>query len=161
MDSFTLISGHEGLQLHVYKDTDGSDTIGYGFHLDTLTVSQKVMLSTNHGGNWQNIYHTGITSDEATSLLKDRIEEISSWLDETFPWYRKLSQTRQSVLMDMTYEMGEGSSSKGTGIFGFKHFLASMAQGDWEGAVKQMESSHWAGQVREREQEDALLILQG
>jgi GH24 family phage-related lysozyme (muramidase) len=161
MDSFTLISGHEGLRLSVYKDTDGSDTIGYGFHLDTLEVNQKVMLAANHGGNWQNIYHTGITSIEAASLLNDRIKDITGWLDETFPWFIKLSQIRQAVLTDMVYEMGEGSSSQGTGIFGFKHLLAAMAIGDWDEAVRQMENSHWASQVPDREQEDALLILQG
>lgn len=161
MDAFTLISGHEGLRLKVYKDNDGSDTIGYGIHLNILTIEQKAMLSAAHGGNWQNIYQEGITTVEADILLRDKITALTQWLNDTFPWFKNLSETRQAVLIDMTYELGEGSASRGTGIMGFKHFLAAMAVGNWQTAVQCITGTRWAKQVPNREKNDAVLILQG
>jgi GH24 family phage-related lysozyme (muramidase) len=161
MDAVSLIAAHEGLRLRVYKDTDGSDTIGYGFHINILTLDQKRMLADNHGNDWANIYRTGITPDEAMTLLSARVGELIDRAKELFPWFINLSETRQAVLIDMMYEMGEGSSSQGTGLLGFKHFLASLAVGDWSAAVQNIMGSHWAKQVPAREENDALLILQG
>lgn len=161
MDAVSLISGHEGLRLRVYKDTDGSDTIGYGFHLNILSFNQKAMLAANHGGDWANIYKTGITFEEATSLLTDRVNELIARAKILFSWFVNLSVTRQAVIIDMMYEMGEGSASRGTGLMGFKHFLAAMATGDWQTAVNNINGTHWAKQVPSREQNDALLIMQG
>jgi lysozyme len=159
MTALELIEAHEGLRLFVYKDTDGSDTIGYGFHLDRLTPAQKARLIAAHG-SMEAIYRHGITYAEASLLASDVVDGLTTWATQTFPWFRGLSETRQAVILDMAYELGEGRPGR-DGLLGFPKFLAAMARGDVITAIAEMGNSHWAKQVPSREQNDAKLLATG
>lgn len=159
MTALDLIEAHEGLRLFVYKDTDGADTIGYGFHLDRLTPAQKARLIATHG-SIEAVYQHGITYAEASLLTSDVANDLALWASRTFPWFRGLSETRQAVIIDMAYELGEGRVGR-DGLLAFQKFLAAMARGDIPTAIAEMGNSHWAKQVPAREQNDAKLLAAG
>ena len=159
MTALDLIEAHEGLRLFVYKDSDGSDTFGYGFHLDRLTAAQKATLIKNHG-SMAAVYQHGITFAEASLLTSDVVDGLTAWATQTFPWFHGLSETRQAVIIDMAYELGEGRPGR-DGLLGFPKFLAALARGDVITAIAEMGNSHWAKQVPSREQNDAKLLATG
>jgi lysozyme len=159
MTALELIESHEGLRLFPYKDTNGEETIGYGFHLDRLTSAEKARLIAAHG-SMAAIYQHGITYAEASLLTSDVVDGLTAWATQTFPWFHGLSETRQAVIIDMAYELGEGRPGQ-DGLLGFPKFLAAMARGDIPDAVAEMKNSHWATQVPSREQNDAKLLAAG
>jgi lysozyme len=159
MTALELIEAHEGLRLFVYKDNDGSDTVGFGFHLDRLTPAEKARLIASHG-SMEAVYQNGITYAEACLLTSDVVDELTTWAAKTFPWFLKLSETRQAVIIDMAYELGEGRPGR-SGLLGFQKFLAAMARSDYSSAVAEMKNSAWANQVPGREQNDAKLLAAG
>ena len=157
MKAAELIAGHEGLRLVAYKDR-GAIAIGYGQHFDSLTNDQRAWLTAAHGSVLLAL--TGITFEEAWRLLTERVAALEAWATAQFPWFAGLSETRQAVVVDMAYELGEGRPGK-TGLLGFPHFLAACAGGDFPTAVAEMNASHWADQVPSRAKNDALLFLNG
>ncbi len=110
---------NEGLRLKVYRCPAGKLTIGVG----------------------RNLEDNGITKDEAVMLLENDISRVERELDQKLPWWRQLSEVRQRVVMDMSFNMGLPS------LLGFKQTLAALKRGDYEAAAKGMEDSKWYEQV--------------
>jgi len=161
VNAFELISAHEGLRLIPYHDpSDGSWTVGFGQHLDSLTIEQRARLSAPYGGDMTQVMSRGITLDDARQLLRERITRLEAWAGSYFPWFSKLSETRRAVLIDMAYELGEGRAGK-SGLLGFPQFIAAIAKGDVAEAIKEMNGSRWAMQVPQRETNDAKLWAEG
>lgn len=117
----------EGVKLFLYYDQMGFATIGIGRLIDA-----------RRGG--------GITLTEAQYLLQNDITRTKLQLEETFPWVTGLSDARYGVLLNMAFNMGVA------GLGGFRDFLASVAQGNYELAAQQMLESVWAKQVGPRAQ---------
>lgn len=159
MNAFDLISAHEGLRLIPYRDRKGELTVGFGQHLDSLTADQKARLCAKHG-DMQAVMVRGITLEEAKQLLEEGVATLTAWAYSTFPWFAKLTTTRQAVMLDMAYELGEGRPGK-SGLLGFPRFLFRASAGDVQGAVNEMNNSHWAEQVPAREENDAKLWAEG
>ena len=111
----------EGLRLKPYKDTAGNLTIGVGRNLDA----------------------EGITEQEALYLLNNDIHQVENELTKV-PNFSQLSDPRQRVLIQMTFNMGLG------GIMEFKDMWAAIQAQDWDGAAKAMLNSLWAKEVGER-----------
>ena len=65
-------------------------------------------------------------------------------LDLHWPWWRKLSNVRQRVLMNMIFNLGSA------GLDEFKNTLAFIEQGAYGRAAANMRISRWARQVGER-----------
>ncbi len=158
MKAVDLIAAHEGLRLAAYPDVNLAMTIGYGQHVDSLTIDQRAWLTAAHGSVLAAM--KGITFDEARRLLSETVARLEAWAAAEFPWFAALCETRQAVIIDMAYELGEGRPNK-DGLLGFPHFLACCAAGDFPGAIREMNQSHWARQVPGREKNDALLLLAG
>jgi lysozyme len=112
----------EGLRLKPYTDTVGKLTIGIGRNLDDK----------------------GISRDEAFVLLDNDIAECIGDLRGSFPWFDKLTEARQCVLINMRFNLG------GKGLRTFKQTLMSIERGDYVGAARNMRISKWAGQVGAR-----------
>ena len=95
----------EGFRGTSYKDTEGHTTIGYGFDVDA-----------------------GITEPEAAALVLAQLEERHNAL-LAFTWYRQLDDVRQSVCLDMSFNLGLN------GLLGFPHMIAALERQDWSSAA--------------------------
>jgi lysozyme len=112
----------EGLRLKPYRCTAGKLSIGVGRNLDDV----------------------GISETEALVLLDHDIEKVIAQLNYHLAWWHKLSEPRQRVLINMTFNMGIGT------VLTFKKTLALIETGKYPESAKAMLQSRWAKQVGER-----------
>ena len=125
---------HEGLRLKPYRCTAGKLTIGVGRNLDDCGISQK----------------------EAYVLLDNDIRNCEQQLLDEIPViYNALDEVRQSVLLNMCFNLGL------KGLLGFNNTLAFIAAGDWERAANGMLASKWAKQVGMRAIELSEMMRKG
>lgn len=129
----SMIKKHEGIRLKPYKDSVGKLTIGIGRNLDDV----------------------GITEDEAEIMLMNDIDRCFYNLNYHLPWFQKIDETRQMVLVDMCFNLGI------FGLLGFKKTLECIRIGDYEGASIHMLDSKWASQVGNRAKELAEMMKKG
>ena len=109
---------HEGYRKHMYKDTEGYTTIGYGLNLDA-----------------------GMDEELASFICEFLANRIDNQLFSEFIWYRHLSQKRKDVLINMVFNLGlDGFKKFGKTIF-------KLDKGDFDGAAVEMLDSKWARQV--------------
>ena len=99
-----MIAKHEGVVLHVYKDSLGIDTIGIGRNLAhrgievaELDYMQKTM---------NEIFSDGITVDDAYFLAGNDIDIVELELLRSHSIVSQLDAVRQMVLIDMAFNMG-------------------------------------------------------
>jgi lysozyme len=123
----------EGKRNKVYKDSLGIETIGVG----------------------RNIRDVGLSDDEVMYLLGNDIERVIVDLDKRLPWWRQMSEPRQSVLADMCFNMGINK------LCSFINTLKAMESGDYSGAADGMLASLWAKQVHGRAVELARIMKTG
>ena len=119
-----IIKRHEGFRSKPYRCTADKLTIGYGTNLDN-----------------------GITEKEAATLLHLRVTEIEDYLDSVYPWYSKLCEEHQGVLINMTYNLGLDGLAK------FKNMLLAWEKNDFIQVAIEMKNSKWARQVGSRANE--------
>lgn len=112
----------ENLKLKPYVDSVGKLSIGIGRNLDDR----------------------GITVEEAFYLCRNNIKECKVDLDKNLPWWRKLDNNRQIVILDMCFNMGI------TKLLKFVNTLNAMKNGRYEDAAKGMENSLWYKQTKRR-----------
>lgn len=117
---------HEGCRLSVYQDTVGVWTIGYG-HTKGITKDTKP-----------------ITQQQADEWLKEEMIESIKALKAAYPWVVDLDKVRQTVLVNMCFNLGINRLSK------FKNTLRFVEVGDYKNAALNMEKSLWAAQVGQR-----------
>jgi len=125
------IKRHEGLNLFVYQDTQGHDTLGYGHLLSR-----------------------GITPAAAEFILH---EDISSAYQQArmLRGFDGLQPARQAVLVEMVFNMGYARVKM------FRKMLAALAEKDYKRAAREMLNSRWAAQVGYRAQELAEQMEKG
>ncbi len=108
---------YESFSPRAYPDpADGRMLIGYGFDAKSNTISKEV----------------------ATLLLRELQVEIVLQLHEKLPFFRELSPVRQSVLIEMAYQMGIA------GLMAFKKTLLLIEGGSFKDAAAEMLDSKWA-----------------
>lgn len=115
----------EGEILHAYQD-----------HLGYLTIGVGILIDERKGG--------GITPAESAWLLGNRIDGRLVELDRRLPWWRKLDEARQGVLLNMSFQLGVD------GLLKFKQTLNLIERGEYEAASVEMLDSDWAKQTPER-----------
>lgn len=134
----------EGLRLKAYPDplTGGSPwTIGYG----------HTGLDVYPGLIW--------TKVQAEAALVMDVTKAMRLLDAYAPWWRNLSQVRQDVLVNMTFNLGWGDGTRG--LSSFKNTLSKIRRGDFAGAAGGMRASLWAHQVGARAERLAEMMSTG
>lgn len=130
----TQLVRHEGLRLKPYRCTAGKLTIRIG----------------------RNLEDRGITQKEAYAMLERDILDCEQRLLEEIPnIYNNLDKVRQSVLLNMCFNLGI------KGLMGFKNTLSFIAASDWERAANNMLTSKWAKQVGSRAIELSELMRKG
>ncbi len=124
---------HEGLKLKPYKCTEGYVTIGYGRNLET----------------------NGISELEAELMLVRDIQESIKFLDQLFPWWKRLSEQRKNVIVDMHFNMGS------TKLIEFHKMIDAIVNEDFWAASSEMLNSKWAKQVGARAMKLSAMMREG
>lgn len=105
--------------LHAYQDHLGYWTIGIGRLIDK-----------RKGG--------GISAEESAYLFGNDLNERLSAVRRQLPWFDRLDEARQGVLINMSFQMGVD------GLLGFRNTLAMIERGDYAAAADGMLNSLWA-----------------
>ena len=130
-NTIAQVKRHEGLSLVPYRCPAGYLTIGYGHNIDA--------------GNGPDIKEDDrITEKEAEKLLELDLRAVGTSLDSALPGWRKLDEPRQSVILNMAFNLGV------RGLMGFKKALAAVKAGDFENADSEMLDSKWRRDVKVR-----------
>ena len=128
-----MLVDHEGMRRKPYRCTAGKLTIGVGRNLDDR----------------------GISPDEAMYMLANDIRDSRRELSAAFPWFDKLDDVRQAVLIDMCVNLGLSR------LQGFRNTLALIGVGKYEAAAQEMLDSKWAEQVGRRAQRLSRMMSTG
>ena len=129
-DLLESIKHHEGFVEHVYDDSLGIPTIGYGFAIKDLVLEE----------------------DLCDEILLRKLRILGRSVMGKFPFFDSLPSECKSVLMEMCYQLGV------TGVSKFKKALKAMENGDWEKAADEMLDSKWAKQTPNRAKEMSDII---
>lgn len=139
---------NEGCVLHIYKDSEGKDTIGIGRCIETnpLTTEEKKICGD---------ITKGITKNDAFFLCRNDIYNVCKALDRNMPWWRNLNQDRQYVMIDLVFQMGID------GVKLFKRFLQNLQIGNYDRAKEELLDSKYAKQTPKRANRNANCIQTG
>ncbi len=121
---------HEGYRARVYDDSLGIPTIGYGFAIKDLVLSESI----------------------SSLILKDKVSVLVSQVMDKFPWLEHSPENIQSVIVEMCYQLGV------TGVSHFKNTLKAMEERRWSDAANGMLDSKWAKQTPSRAKEMSEIV---
>ena len=132
----------EGLRLHVYKDSVGKSTIGYGHnlqggnnaHLEALGLDLEDLLSGD----------TDLTLNQAEALFQLDMADARVAVKRLVPNLDDMPQVVQDILCDLMFNMGVGTLSK------FRNTLEAFNNEDWQRASNGLRQSKWYRQVGHR-----------
>lgn len=132
---------HEGERLTTYYDTEGYLTVGIGHNLDAKQTSAIIGRNLKPGDT--------ITLEESSKLFEYDLNKTVTQVYAAIPSFSSLSSARQSVLIDMAYNMGIGKTGQ-SGLLSFQTMLSAVEAGDYDAAADAMKNSKWYGQVGNR-----------
>lgn len=127
------LKADEGVSAKIYTDTVGKITGGVG----------------------RNLTDRGFSPSEIALMLQNDIALAVSELDRVAPWWRKLDDVRQNVMVNMMFNLGAPR------LLGFRKFLAAVQAADWPRAAAEMMDSTWSKQVKSRANRLANEMLTG
>jgi len=113
---------HEGYKSKVYKCTAGVDTIGVGFAIKDLDLSEEV----------------------CELILTEKLEVLEERFEKKFDWFKTSPVEVRNVMLNMAYQLGFAGFCK------FKKAIANMKESNWKGAADEMLDSLWAKQTSNR-----------
>lgn len=140
------IARHEGFRSHVYLDSKGFLSIGYGTTVGRIVRSgpKNRPLPSPTAGLIFLPEGVGVTEIQARGLLEDRIIRISFELSrKTRNLQDKsiiagLNLERKDVVIEMSYQLGV------RGCLNFKRMWIALAKENYETAADEMLDSVWA-----------------
>jgi len=133
---------HEGMELEVYQDHLGIDTIGVGRNLQDRGITDCELSFMNKLRS--EIYDEGITEANARFLLSNDIDIVEKELLDAHPCINRLDDVRIRIVLDMAFNMGVPRLCK------FKNMWANIHIGDYLSASFEMLDSRWAEQTKSR-----------
>lgn len=143
MNLIDSIKENEGFKDHIYKDTLGFDTIGYGFKVSSLSKDE---LELNGG------IIEPMSKEAADKILKKKLAKLTSKVYDAIPWINNSPKEVQEVVIEMAYQMGVG------GVLKFKNTLNFIKENDYKNASSNMMKSLWAKQTPNRAKKLASII---
>ncbi len=137
-----FIEPQEGFRSHLYLDSNGIWTIGWGRNMEDVGLSseEKAYL----GVPPRDIKVTGITEEEGKYMLGHDIQRTITGCCHAFDWFESLDNIRKAVVVDMAFNMGIQGFKK------FKETIIYISTGRWEEAAREMLNSSWAREVKGR-----------
>ena len=130
MNLIEEIKKHEGFRSTVYKCSEGYDTIGYGFAIKDLNISEEV----------------------ATIILVEKLADLQIKIDKKFDWFKDSPIEVYEVVINMCYQLGL------TGFSKFKKTIYYLETEQYEEAADEMLDSLWAKQTPNRAKELSNII---
>ena len=121
-DLLEKIKHHEGFVEHVYDDSLGIPTIGYGFAIKDLVLDEDI----------------------AEDILMRKLERLKRNANSRFKWLEDMPVVVQEVILNMCYQLGV------TGVSKFRKAISALQEGDWDEAADEMLDSLWAKQTPNR-----------
>ena len=125
MSLLDKIKEHEGFRSTVYQCTQGYDTIGYGFAIKDLELTEEI----------------------AEQILIQKLSKLESKVRKKFDWYMYLPQEGKDVIINLCYQLGINGFSK------FKKTIYLLETEQYEEASVEMLDSLWAKQTPRRAKE--------
>ena len=125
MSLLDKIKEHEGFRSTVYQCTEGYDTIGYGFAIKDLELTEEI--------------------SEQILILK--LAKLETKVRKKFDWYMYLPQEGKDVIINLCYQLGINGFSK------FKKTIYLLETEQYEEASVEMLDSLWAKQTPRRAKE--------
>lgn len=145
MNLIEQLKEHEGFESNYYECSANKKTIGYGCNVEANPLPPYLCRDFDLAP---------MTKDEAEHLLIGHVMLVGEMLLGHFN-YKKLSNARQAVLINMAFNIGV------SGLLLFKKMFKALENNDFEQAANEMLNSKWAGQVGCRSDELAEQMLTG
>ena len=121
---------HEGYKSKVYKCTAGVDTIGVGFAIKDLELSEEV----------------------CDLILQEKLEVLEERFEKKFDWFKTSPVEVRCVMLNMAYQLGFRGFCK------FKKTIGYLREAEWDKASEEMLDSKWAKQTPNRAKELSEII---
>lgn len=106
-------------------------------------------------GVGRNLDDRGLSEDEIAYLLNNDIDLVEKELDRRLPWWREMTEARQTALANMAFNLGVPR------LLGFVKTLDHMRARRYDAAAREMLDSTWAKQVGARARRLADLMRKG
>lgn len=129
------IKKNEGFVPHVYKDSLGKDTIGYGFLVSALTTDELEL----NGGKLE-----PMSKEVANMILERKLSKLKVSVFANFPWLKNKPLNVVNVIIEMCYQMGIPAVKK------FVNTMKLIEQGYYHEAYENGLKSLWARQTPHR-----------
>lgn len=120
------IKAHEGFRDHIYKDSVGKPTVGYGFLVAALSPDELKL----NGGKVE-----PMSREVAEQILNLKVAKLQKRVLECLPWLSNKPQSIQDTILEMAYQLGLA------GLMGFHHTLGCIEAGDYAQATKNLKAS--------------------
>ena len=120
------IKAHEGFRDHIYKDSVGKPTVGYGFLVAALSPDELKL----NGGKVE-----PMSREVAEKILNLKVTKLQKRLFQCLPWLQSKPQNVQDTLIEMAYQLGLA------GLMGFRHTLGCIEAGDYAQAAINLRAS--------------------
>ena len=116
------IKKHEGYRSTVYQCTEGYDTIGYGFAIKDLQLSEEI----------------------CDIILAEKLAKLQLNISNKFEWFEDSPELVKDVVTNMCYQLGLSGFSK------FKKTIYYLETEQYEEASLECLDSLWAKQTPNR-----------
>ncbi len=132
-----MLRRHEGFRAKSYRCSAGRLSIGYGYNLESnaLQLTAKEL---------RDMKSHGISKPMAEILFLRTLAQVEHQVGNKIIWLSKLTDVRQSVLVNMAYNLGVD------GLLKFKKTLAHIERGEYAAASVEMLDSKWYRDVGDR-----------
>ena len=124
------IKEHEGYRPSVYQCTEGYDTIGYGFAIKDLELSEEI----------------------CDIILAEKLAKLQFDISNKFEWFDDSPELVKNVVTNMCYQLGLSGFSK------FKQTIYYLETEQYEEASIECLDSLWAKQTPNRAKELSEMI---
>lgn len=120
------IKAHEGFRDHIYKDSVGKPTVGYGFLVAALSPDELKL----NGGKAE-----PMSKEVAEKILNLKVAKLRKRVPECLPWLASKPQSVQDTILEMAYQLDIAK------LLGFKYTLQCIEAGNYAQAARNLRTS--------------------